>query len=601
MKSTINEGNICGYKEFKITKDNSIYNLKIEIEKEYIIFELKNLNNSLDYFYRNKANIDKLLDKINLNQEKKLNKDFFVKLFDKREENKIIINNINNDQINIQFINSNNINFEINLIKEIMTIDDKLNIIYNEILSRRHNNYIIENSIKFQIINKYTTKTGFLKDKEENNKIFPNEIINKPINNNLINIDDLYRKIEEINKEQKRLYDSIINEFNEMKNNIENRIYKYSNIITRNENETNNIPPPANYIINKTPSLNSFPIRYKIDKNDLESIKIFGYKFVEKNINNYKIIYNEEEYKLSEVLFINNKDKNRGYVDIILKDINNSNDMSYIFNGINSVIDISNWNTSNITNMSYMFSDSYSKIDISNWDTSNVTNMSHMFYNFHSIIPDISNWNISNVTNMNHMFYNCHSIIPNISKWNTVNLLDMSYMFYECSSTIPDISYWNTSNVKNMSYLFCKYGSALPDISKWDTSKVTNMAFMFGEYKSLIPDISNWNTSNVTNMSSMFLGCSSLFYLSDISKWNTSKVNDMNSMFYDCTSLLALPDISKWDTSNVKNMSYMFYSCKSLTHLPDISKWKISNNAYLGGMFQDCSKKLKIPSKFKKK
>ena len=169
MKSTIDECNTYGYKEFKITKDNSIYNLKIEIEKEYIIFELKNLNNSLDYFYRNKANIDKLLDKINLNHEKKLNKDLFVKMFDKREENTIIINNINNNQINIQFINSNNINFEINLIKEIMTIDDKLNIIYNEILSRRHNNYIIENAIKFQIINKYTTKTGFLKDKEENN------------------------------------------------------------------------------------------------------------------------------------------------------------------------------------------------------------------------------------------------------------------------------------------------------------------------------------------------------------------------------------------------------------------------------------------------
>ena len=135
-----------------------------------------------------------------------------------------------------------------------------------------------------------------------------------------------------------------MNEFNEMKNNIENRIYKYSNIIIRNENETNNIPPPPNYIINKTPSLNSFPIRYKIGKNNLDSIKIFGQKFVEKNINNYKIIYNEEEYKLSEVLFINNKDKNRGYVDIILKDINNSNDMSYIFNEINSVIDISNWN-----------------------------------------------------------------------------------------------------------------------------------------------------------------------------------------------------------------------------------------------------------------
>ena len=49
--------------------------------------------------------------------------------------------------------------------------------------------------------------------------------------------------------------------------------------------------------------------------------------------------------------------------------------------------------------------------------------MSYMFYYCGSLnsLPDISNWNTSNVTDMSYMFFNCSSLksLPDISNWNT--------------------------------------------------------------------------------------------------------------------------------------------------------------------------------------
>ena len=44
-----------------------------------------------------------------------------------------------------------------------------------------------------------------------------------------------------------------------------------------------------------------------------------------------------------------------------------------------------------------------------------------MFYYCRSLqsLPDISKWNTENVTNMSYMFYDCSSLqsLPDISKW----------------------------------------------------------------------------------------------------------------------------------------------------------------------------------------
>ena len=105
--------------------------------------------------------------------------------------------------------------------------------------------------------------------------------------------------------------------------------------------------------------------------------------------------------------------------------------------------------------------------DISKWDTSNVILMGGIFTNLSSLssisieeaikyekkerkkfliggilggcssltyLPDISKWNTNNVTNMYGIFGGCSSLafLPDISKWNTNNITNMSYMFYNC-------------------------------------------------------------------------------------------------------------------------------------------------------------------------
>ena len=51
-------------------------------------------------------------------------------------------------------------------------------------------------------------------------------------------------------------------------------------------------------------------------------------------------------------------------------------------------------------------------------------------------LPDISKWNTSNATNMSGLFSWCDSLVslPDISKWNTNNNTDLSFIFYTCDS-----------------------------------------------------------------------------------------------------------------------------------------------------------------------
>jgi len=56
--------------------------------------------------------------------------------------------------------------------------------------------------------------------------------------------------------------------------------------------------------------------------------------------------------------------------------------------------------------------------DISNWNTGNATDMSFMFFcSKAKILPDISNWDISSVNNMNSMFSGCEYLtkLPDIT------------------------------------------------------------------------------------------------------------------------------------------------------------------------------------------
>ena len=154
-------------------------------------------------------------------------------------------------------------------------------------------------------------------------------------------------------------------------------------------------------------------IVYDINKND--RIKIFGKKFVEKNKNICKMYINEQEYDICEnVNFnkygVNNSDKS---LIIALAGFNEITDASDMFEGCDSL---------------------QSLPDISKWDTKKVTNMENMFFGCSSLktLSDVSKWNTKNVLSMRNMFRGCRSLEskPDNSNWDTNKVEDERDMFF---------------------------------------------------------------------------------------------------------------------------------------------------------------------------
>ena len=171
--------------------------------------------------------------------------------------------------------------------------------------------------------------------------------------------------------------------------------------------------------------LNEMTLIYNIENED--EIKIFGEQFVNNNINNCYILINGQKNILCEYLELNESQKTKKTLEIKLIENKTIINMSYMFENciqLNSLPDISKWNTKNVTDMGEIFYNCESLIslpDISKWNTQNVTNISGIFSWCKSLIslPDISKWNTKNVTDMRSMFENCYSLIslPDISKW----------------------------------------------------------------------------------------------------------------------------------------------------------------------------------------
>jgi len=129
---------------------------------------------------------------------------------------------------------------------------------------------------------------------------------------------------------------NIINEFKE----INRTNYKFDKIINIYEKMNNKD--------------DEITIIYNI--NNEEKIKIFGEPFVKNNKDKCKIIYEYEEYNLSEEFNVKNKNKNK--LEIKLKGINKvtaMNSMFYECSSLISLTDISKWKTNNVTNMAGLF------------------------------------------------------------------------------------------------------------------------------------------------------------------------------------------------------------------------------------------------------
>ena len=179
-------------------------------------------------------------------------------------------------------------------------------------------------------------------------------------------------------------------------------------------------------------------LKYKIDKTKNE-IKIFGLDFEMENVEKCRMIIEGKEYIIKDYFNLEKLKEKKDILEIKLKGVNNIERITNMFNGCNSLIFVSDFDTSNIRDMSGVFSNCSSLEilpDISKWDTSNVYSMKKMFdecYNLHSI-PDISKWNVSKVRDMEKMFNECRNLstLPDISNWDTFNVNNMEKMFEGC-------------------------------------------------------------------------------------------------------------------------------------------------------------------------
>ena len=191
--NNINLNDINIHNEYNIKNEKEIYNLRIEMDHINIYFKLKKLNESIDYIYKNNYKIISFINILELNQNKYSNTDLIFEIFDKLyNKNSIIVDEINEDNINLKINYSilyDDIEKEIQLYKEYMNMNDKINIMYNQFkLLNNNNNFKLKNENKEieemrKEINELKLK---LNQKENDNDInLKDNIINEIINNKI--------------------------------------------------------------------------------------------------------------------------------------------------------------------------------------------------------------------------------------------------------------------------------------------------------------------------------------------------------------------------------------------------------------------------------
>ena len=282
------------YKDYIINNENNIYNLRIEINKQNILFfTLKNLNvnDKIDYIYKKELKSILLVENLKLNLP---NFAHILESFDTIYQNKnISINIIDNEHINL-IIKNNNVPgdciCEILLNKECMTVDDKLNVLY------RHIN-LIENE-KIKILNKDMNK----KEDDIKNILNEKDIIISEMNQKLMIQDKLLKEhrneIDTLNKKIEEIKIKINDNYNEIKRIIDDIYYNLNkkmnnNIIEKELKELMRINLSSRYLYIKDYTFKKDPqqLKYKKDitsNNDHSGVNdIFEVFFSFKDLTQY--------------------------------------------------------------------------------------------------------------------------------------------------------------------------------------------------------------------------------------------------------------------------------------------------------------------------
>ena len=204
---------IYEHREYNIKDEKNDKVLRLEITDKKINITLL-LTNTLEYNYNIKMSLTTIINKLELNSIKYSNSDLLLKLFDEVYNNDKLSIEINDEtcMLKILFINVLKESlYEIKLHKKYTTINDKFNILFNQIQLLKNNNTI------FELRNKINESNKIIKEKDEKIK----EI--KDNKDNLIN--ELNNKIIEQEKKIKELEnqnDGLLK--NEQKIQYENKI-----------------------------------------------------------------------------------------------------------------------------------------------------------------------------------------------------------------------------------------------------------------------------------------------------------------------------------------------------------------------------------------
>ena len=149
----LNDNNlICAY--YYINNNKERYELKVDINEEYINFPLKDLNNKLNYIYENKVKIATLINELKLNIHNKSKIKVLLNIFDNiYKNNQISINKENDNNISIILINNfeSNDKMQYKIFKNTisMNMNDKIYLLFNEINFLKYNkNSFFEEGIK---------------------------------------------------------------------------------------------------------------------------------------------------------------------------------------------------------------------------------------------------------------------------------------------------------------------------------------------------------------------------------------------------------------------------------------------------------------------
>ena len=190
-------------------------------------------------------------------------------------------------------------------------------------------------------------------------------------------------------------------------------------------------------------------------------------------------------------------------------------------------------------------------------------------------------------------FIYCHEELNELNKDNTELYINNEKYEYKKYFIPKNIGLYNIklkfkNRLKDCSYMFVGCEKIIQiNLNNFFTEEVINMKRMFNGCENLkYLYLYSFNTNNVTDMSYMFSLCKSISNL-NLFSFNTKNVTDMKAMFQLCENLNIL-DLSSFNTKKVTDMSCMFNECKNLNSL-NILNFD-TQNVDMNYMFYNCNK-----------